>query len=159
HEVEATRLAISSIRQLSRLLHPPELEIGDVFSVVQEHICSLPGSPKITCTRLGEEPPLPPDKKGHLFRIVQEAVTNAVKHARPGRIRIRFRWYSGSLELMIEDDGRGIADSPESGVGMRSIRDRAAILGGAISWTHGPAGGTIVKLEVRGLAPPELSRA
>jgi PAS domain S-box-containing protein len=149
-EIAYARLAASTIGELSRLLHPPELEIGRVFKVVCQYLCSGRGSgpPTVTAEIDGEEPALAREQKVHLFRITQEAVANAQKHAHARRVRVDFRWRAAGLRLEVADDGRGMPETVSIGVGLRSMRDRAAILGGEVSWTCPSEGGTRVVLEV-----------
>ncbi len=83
-----------------------------------------------------------------LFRIMQEAVTNALKHSGAGRIGVTIAEGSepGSLELAIADDGKGLAGASSVGRGLANMRGRAAALGGAIAVEPGDAGGTVVRV-------------
>ena len=86
----------------------------------------------------------------HLYRIVREAISNALRHARPGRVRIRVSALdAGELLLDITDDGPqpwqpGYGD----GQGTRGMRERAGELHGSIDWDQGTTGGTKVVLRV-----------
>ena len=84
----------------------------------------------------------------HLFRIVREAMTNALRHARPSRIRIRAFAQAGLLLLDITDDGHDTAAAPAGGRGTQTMRHRAEALQGSISWDPGTAGGTKVVLRM-----------
>lgn len=68
------------------------------------------------------------------YRIVQEALTNAIKHAGPANAQVRLRWQEDALELEISDDGRGpgAADSGRDGHGIAGMNERAALHGGSI---------------------------
>src|SRR5690606_25687644 len=72
----------------------------------------------------------------HLFRIAQEAVTNSVKHAQAKRIAIALCQRGDVLALSVEDDGCGVCpgstEAPESGLGLRIMRYRAASIGGQL---------------------------
>lgn len=82
----------------------------------------------------------------HAYRIAQEAVTNAVKHAKPWNVTITLGFDRGQVSLVIEDDGSGIADTSSSGGSGRDImRARAAFIGGKLDIGPGRAGGTIVR--------------
>lgn len=75
------------------------------------------------------------------FRIVQEAVTNVLRHAHAGRLRVVVRAKDGDLYLRVLDDGRGANTSAASrGRGITGMRERAALLGGDVSVTAGPTG-------------------
>ena len=94
---------------------------------------------------------LAPETAGELFRITQEAVVNAGRHAKAQVVSISLRTVDGAVELRVVDDGRGIAGdplaAPEPGhLGLMSIRERAELLGGAVG-LEGSKRGT--KLVVR----------
>ncbi len=81
-----------------------------------------------------------------VYRIVQEALTNVVKHARASRctVRLQFDVAAEALILTVEDDGRGIVPDPAIGVGLASMHERAQELGGTCIVESLPAGGTRV---------------
>lgn len=84
----------------------------------------------------------------HLFRIVREALTNALRHGGAKHIRVRIRHVGGDLLLDFTDDGPGLHDgSAQPGRGTHSMRDRAQQLSGTIDWKAGTHGGTKVILE------------
>jgi signal transduction histidine kinase len=82
---------------------------------------------------------LPPEVAGDLFRITQEAVNNAGRHAEADAVSISLRTVGGEIELRITDDGHGFADGDPLAVaepghlGIASIRERAELLGGRLS--------------------------
>lgn len=82
----------------------------------------------------------------HLYRIAQEAVSNAMRHARPKEIVIRLHQNSDSIILTIQDDGNGISDphSVRQGSGIRIMTYRANLLGGTIAFHPAAGGGTVV---------------
>ncbi|WP_020648030.1 sensor histidine kinase [Solimonas variicoloris] len=80
----------------------------------------------------------------HLYRIVREALSNALKHAQARTVRIRVRRHGGALYLDVTDDGPGVAEPP--GQGVHGMRRRAEALGGAVDWSSGTVGGTKVTL-------------
>ncbi|MEU6546017.1 sensor histidine kinase [Streptomyces sp. NPDC046859] len=88
----------------------------------------------------GEPPPLPPGTDLAAFRIVQEALTNVVRHSGSRRARVRFEQADGpTLRLRVDDDGPATgADAGGSGNGLAGMRERAAALGGTIE--AGPRG-------------------
>lgn len=104
---------------------------------------------EVACSYESEGPDYPKDETiaTHLYRIAQEAVNNAVRHARAGEITIRRRVDDDGLALSIEDDGVGISDEAlegEGGLGLRSIRYRTNLLGAQLSIRRRPEGGTAV---------------
>jgi len=86
-----------------------------------------------------------------LFRIAQEAVNNAVKHARARRVRIQLSGEGGTLRLTVVDDGCGFdpaTDIRAGGLGLTSMRERAAALGGTVRIETKPGAGTRVEVTV-----------
>lgn len=80
----------------------------------------------------------------HLFRIAQEAIQNAVKHADPIRIEVSLRRISETVQLAIEDNGKGLSPSekPVKGLGLRIMAYRAGIIGGTLKIESPSFGGT-----------------
>jgi signal transduction histidine kinase len=99
-------------------------------------------------TRIGGR--LPPDVETVLYRIVQEALTNVVKHARAGRVSILVTRKNGSVAAVIEDDGKGFdpASVREDGVGLLGMSERIALLEGRISIESRDGAGTTLAVEV-----------
>jgi signal transduction histidine kinase len=86
-----------------------------------------------------------PDTAQHLYRIAQEALSNAARHAHAGRIVLELRGSPGELLLQVEDDGIGLPDPlPAGGMGLRTMACRAGILEGELSLTPRPGGGARV---------------
>jgi signal transduction histidine kinase len=82
-----------------------------------------------------------------LYRIVREAISNALRHAQARHVRIRARQRGATLYLDVTDDGPGLLAEAGRGQGLASMRQRAGELGGAIDWTAGSVGGTKVVLQ------------
>ena len=81
-----------------------------------------------------------------LYRLTQEALTNALKHAQAERIEVAIREHDGLVTLEVTDDGRGY-DEPDAGegFGLVGMRERAALLGGSVSIERRAGGGTLVR--------------
>lgn len=84
----------------------------------------------------------------NLFRIMREAVTNAVRHARARVINVDIGCREGRLVFEIANDVGGSLRATAAGTGTLGMRERAASLGGSVSWTEEPSGGMKVVLEV-----------
>jgi signal transduction histidine kinase len=80
----------------------------------------------------GESKPLPPGVDLSAYRIVQEALTNTLKHAGPASAQVIVRYRAEEVELEISDDGRGSVDGREDGHGLAGMRERAALVGGNV---------------------------
>jgi signal transduction histidine kinase len=92
----------------------------------------------------GEPKPLPPGVDLSAYRIVQEALTNALKHAGPASARIVIRYGPEAVELEITDDGQGLIDGRQVGHGLAGMRERAALVGGDVeSGSNGGRGYTV----------------
>jgi signal transduction histidine kinase len=93
----------------------------------------------------GEPVPLPAGVDLSAYRIVQEALTNAVKHARPGRVRVLLRYGERELRVEVGDDGRGAAEEDgEPGHGLIGMRERVHLFGGELTAGPGPDRGFTV---------------
>jgi signal transduction histidine kinase len=98
----------------------------------------------------GDPAPLPPGVDLSAYRIVQEALTNTLRHARPGRApQVRagvvLRYWPDALELEIVDDGSGAAPGDGNGHGLVGMRERAALYGGTFSAGPQRGGGYAVR--------------
>jgi signal transduction histidine kinase len=147
---EVLTQAIESTRALARGLSPVNLERGGLPAALQHlaHQCrSLYG---LNCEFRGSVKPntaIEETPATHLYRIAQEASANAAKHAQARNIVLTLSVEEGSLTLQIEDDGRGIPQAMvqnPTGMGLRLMQYRARIIGGNLSVTLRPGGGTCI---------------
>lgn len=93
------------------------------------------------------DPELDTARALHLHRIVREAISNVIRHARASHVRVRTKAIGGKLCLDLTDDGGGTGPVPASkGRGLDNMRERAAELEGDIDWKPGTQGGTKVLL-------------
>jgi signal transduction histidine kinase len=104
---------------------------------------------------------LPPRVETAVYRIVQEALANAAKHARATRLTVSLRSGDGTVSVEVADTGIGFQVTPDSGVatgvGLVSMRERARLLGGTCRIDSAPAGGTTVRATIP--LPDEAERA
>jgi signal transduction histidine kinase len=87
-----------------------------------------------------------------IYRIVQEALTNVMKHAGPSAsAQVRLAYGNQAVEVRISDDGRGVTFSDGRGHGLVSMRERAAVYGGTVSAGTRPGGGfeVVATLQVK----------
>ncbi|MFF4187316.1 sensor histidine kinase [Streptomyces sp. NPDC001691] len=117
------------------------------------------GGPPVAYEVTGTPSPLPPDTEATVYRIVQEALTNAVKHAAARTVSVRLAYTGRELTLTVLDDGRGpgAAPGPGTGHGLVGVHERAAAHGGRAWAGPGPGGrgfevGAVIPLD--GLARP-----
>jgi signal transduction histidine kinase len=103
----------------------------------------------------GEPRELPPGVDLSAYRIVQEALTNALKHGRADVASVRVRFGDASLELEVVDDGRGASTNGSGGHGLQGLRERAALYGGTLHAGRDPGGG----YRVAATLPLDLKRS
>ena len=101
-----------------------------------------------TDTALSPGDELEPTRREHLIRIAREAIVNAATHGLARHVDVVLRRRPGTLLLRVSDDGRGISDAQRSGFGLRSMRARAASLGGQLTAHPRAGGGTDLELLV-----------
>jgi signal transduction histidine kinase len=88
---------------------------------------------------------LPSEIETVLYRVVQEALTNVVKHAQAEHVSVLLHVKGGRVAVVIEDDGRGFAEGDETtGIGLLGMRERVALVNGSVTVESSPAGATIV---------------
>lgn len=93
----------------------------------------------------GSRRPLPPALDLSAFRIVQEALTNTLKHAGPAQAQVTVRYEDQAVELEIADTGRGPSRERGAGHGLVGMRERAAMFGGVLEAAPGAGGGFTVR--------------
>lgn len=143
-----TREAVTDVRRLVYGLRPPALDdLGLLGALRTQAAHGSHDGLRVTVDAPEELPPLPAAVEVAAYRIVQEAVTNAARHAaaRNCTARITPDEKANVLRLEIEDDGRGIPEDRSAGVGLASMRERAGELGGSCKVEALPEGGTRVE--------------
>ena len=153
------RDAISHTRLMARGLSPVTLDSEGLMSALQELAGNTEKIFGIDCNFECDPPVLVEDNAvaTHLFRIAQEAVTNAIKHGRAKKVRIALTLEDSSIVLRIKDDGGGVPTPvPASGMGLRIMNSRAGMIGGILSIANNAEGGACVACTVdRGSAAPK----
>ena len=153
--VQQVNEAISKTRELSRGLLPVSSEAMGLISALERAVEEVQNRFGLACRLICPEPVLLDDSRTatHLYRIAQEAMNNAVKHAKATRIDITLAKSAGGLLLSIKDNGVGFSiDNPSGGgIGLRIMRHRAKMVGGALSIERVPEGGTLITCR---LSPP-----
>lgn len=139
--------AISVTRRISSELRPPLLDDLGLFAAMQVYARNLSLRSKVqTVVDVNDDELLTASQSNQLFRIVQEATTNTLRHAGASRIWIRGAANEGKFQLEIVDDGRGPQGIRESATGLRNMRERASLVGGSLEFGPGPARGTAVRV-------------
>jgi signal transduction histidine kinase len=139
--------ALSDVRRLVHDLRPPALDdLGLTGAVRQQAGRVLPATVVVTVHADPGVEDLPAAVEVAAYRIASEALANVARHARAARVRIALgREADGALTVTVTDDGVGIAPGAPAGVGLVSLRERAAELGGRCSVTCPAGGGTVLR--------------
>jgi len=136
---------LAGIRRLAYELRPPALDdLGLVPAVRQSASSQTVGGPRVVVEAPKPLPTLPAAVEVAAYRIATEALTNVARHASADNAVVRFD-LTDALEVTIEDDGVGMPAMARAGVGITSMRERAAELGGRVEVESVPGGGTRVR--------------
>ncbi|MBA4115489.1 MAG: GAF domain-containing sensor histidine kinase, partial [Rubrobacter sp.] len=150
-----TQEAVTDIRRLVYGLRPPALDdLGLTGALKAQAAHGDHGGLRVSVEAPEDLPPLPAAVEVAAYRVTQEAVTNAARHARARNctVRIALDVAAGVLRLEVADDGQGILEGRSAGVGLSSMRERAGELGGSCKVEAASSGGTRV-VAVLPLAP------
>ena len=152
--VEVSELLERAMRELHDVifdLRPPDLDDIGLVAAIQRHVDQVNrgGFPSRLET-LGEEYRLPPEVRLAIYRIVQEALHNSMRHARADEVVVRVEWATDSLRVTIQDDGSGFdvnSSDRRAGLGLLSMRERAASIGATLEIISRPGSGTAIIVE------------
>jgi PAS domain S-box-containing protein len=140
--------AVNQTRSLARGLHPVAPERDGLMSALENLALIVTDLFEVPCEFQCPEPVLIEDSSvaTHLYRIAQEAATNAVKHGQPERIVIRLSLKPESIILTVSDDGLGFDKnaSRRDGLGLRIMDYRGSMIGGTVAHQNKAGGGTDV---------------
>ncbi|CAN5796524.1 hypothetical protein BH18ACT11_BH18ACT11_25400 [soil metagenome] len=140
--------AVADVRRLVYGLRPPALDdLGLLGALQAQATHGDRNGLRVTVEAPEELPVLPAAVEVAAYRIVQEAVTNAARHARARHCTARISpdEQANVLRLEVTDDGRGIPEDRSAGVGLSSMRERAGELGGSCNIENLPSSGTSVR--------------
>ena len=157
---EGLRRAVVEIRRISTNLAPFDLELG-LESAVSNHLAMLSARTGVSVDFDAEisDAELSRDVNLTLYRVIQESASNALRHGGSDAIRITITYNGGIVRLEVVDNGCGIdSENPGSGMGMRSMRERAELVGGTFGVQTGSGGTTItVSIPAPGICPDPSS--
>jgi signal transduction histidine kinase len=146
---EASRAALDEMRRLLEMMRRDDEEVALAPQPSLAHIETLVENVRAAGLPVdlhveGHPVPLPHGVDLSAYRIVQEALTNALKHAGPARVRVTVRYEADGLALEVADDGTGDAGEADGGHGLIGMRERVALYGGSLSTGARPGGGYAV---------------
>jgi signal transduction histidine kinase len=151
---EMAGLALEEVRTLSHRVHPRVLDDLGLVPAVRWLARQARDSANvdITVDALGNTELIPAQVASVLYRVAQEALTNAVRHAAPTSVAIIVRADAGTATLELSDDGRGFdiaeAEARRPGMGLFSMRERVSLVDGELDLTSAPGSGTRVVARV-----------
>jgi signal transduction histidine kinase len=156
---DATRIVglieegISMARKLAKGLHPIELGSAGLMESLESLALATSDLFKVTCRFECDSPVLihNPSTSGHLYRIAQEAISNAIKHGKAKRITLRLDSLDEGITLTIRDDGTGLPEMLPAapGMGLRIMAHRAGMIGSSFQIARNSEGGTSVTCHLR----------
>jgi signal transduction histidine kinase len=148
---EMAQGTLETVRSLSQTLHPSILDELGLDSTVDWYLGTVERQLGLTVSyeRSGASVPVDATVGIHVYRVLQEALSNVSRHSGTDRARVRLRYLPGALELEVEDHGSGVAPRPgRRGLGLVAMRERAELVGGSIEFSRPDEGGTRVRLRV-----------
>lgn len=154
---------MESVRTTAGELRPAVLDELGLIAAIEWFAAKFERRSGIRCrvdSRI-DEIDLEPSRATAAFRIVQEALTNVLRHAHATRASVTVRQSAKSLTVLVEDNGRGIADRElmhDGSLGLIGMRERAALLGGRLDVRSRRSAGTVVRLTIP-LTSPRAPRA
>jgi two-component system, NarL family, sensor histidine kinase UhpB len=148
---DAVRESLDEVRRIARELRPEALDdLGLVNALIA--LCSRVGAqngPRVKRELQAKLPGLPAEVELVLYRIAQESLTNALRHANAGTVTVSLEADAQSVTLRVADDGDGLPpELPRGTAGLAGMRERALLVGGYLSIESRPGEGTQVCLTV-----------
>ncbi|HEU4927873.1 MAG TPA: ATP-binding protein [Vicinamibacterales bacterium] len=150
---------VRTVRDLSLGLRPSMLDDFGLQPALEWHIRDVSRRYGLTVdlTTHGDLETLPEPHRTCIYRVVQEALTNCVRHARATRVQVQLDRRGEALEALVSDDGSGFEQVPRpTGLGLRGIEERVRDLKGSVTVTTAPRGGTTIRVVLPLPAPVEV---
>lgn len=139
------RDAMQELKGIARGLAPVDLERAGLHQALRRMLEQVQSARGVTCELVGDATPqalLGAGDATHVYRIAQEAVTNAVTHGHARHVRVRLAQTARFVEVRVEDDGRGFDPATEpAGLGLRLMKYRTRLMAGHLAISRRPEGG------------------
>jgi len=148
---EIAQSTLDNIRGLSQALHPVLLEEAGLNSTLDWYIPSVERQTGLVVhyDKSGSVIPVEGSAGVHIYRVLQEALNNVRRHSGAKEAWVRLKFLPGSLELEVEDHGKGIAaEKSQRGIGLVAMRERAELIGGTLEVLQPASGGTLIRLRM-----------
>ena len=144
--------AITDLRNISHTLNSDFVHNAGLAAAIEKDLEYIRSAKDVKCTLhvVGEEYELGSERELMVFRIIQEAIANAVKHASPTTIDIHLDYKPGNVSIAITDNGSGFNTNAKitDGLGLNNMHVRAELLKGELNVTSEKEKGTTVKLDI-----------
>ena len=149
---EVAQSALDKTRALSQTLHPVMLDESGLEQSLDWYLPTIERQTgiEISYEKSGTPFEVPRNAGVHIYRVVQEALNNIKRHSGAQRAWVRLRYLADTLEIEIEDHGRGLSASSNAsrGIGLVGMRERAQLIEAELKFTQPAEGGTLVRLRV-----------
>jgi signal transduction histidine kinase len=142
---------LESVRSLSQALHPVMLDEAGLESTMDWYVPNVERQTGIAISYEKQGAPFPVEGSAgvNIYRILQEALNNVARHSGAKQAWVRLKFLSDALELEVEDRGTGFQERQgKRGIGLVAMRERSELMGGEITFSRPPEGGTRVHLTV-----------
>lgn len=147
--------AIRTTRRIAAELRPPMLDDLGLGAAASHLVRQVASAGRLAAeVDIRDDDALAPERANQLFRILQEATTNVLRHAQASHLWVTGRFDGAHYRLGVADDGRGPQDVRSDASGLRNMRERAALAGGWLRFGPRPEGGTEVVACIPLEAPP-----
>lgn len=150
---DGARRAQATMRGLIRALRPVELGGQSLSAALSALLADVEARQSVVVQAAlpeAEEKSLSPAVEDALFRIAQEAISNAVRHGEPAHLWVGLSHHAAAVVLSVKDDGRGFDQrATEAHIGLRTMHERAAEVGGQLAVQSEPGQGTTVTVRVQ----------
>jgi len=146
------------VKRIARGLRPPELEEVGLATAIRAHLRSLREAAglDVKAEIVSVDHLLAPDARLALYRVVQEALSNVVRHSGTSRATLRLTTDEGLVSAIIEDEGRGFSEDRVAerggGLGLVGMQERAQMIGGRVTIESTPGEGTRIRIDVPAVA-------
>lgn len=148
---EVTATTLERVRLMSQMLHPPVLDDHGLEKSIEWYVNQFQKQSGLDVhyEKIGNGPWIGDQVAIHVYRILQEALNNVLRHAKTSEVWVKAEYTPSQLRLVVEDHGVGMHDAPpRSGIGLISMRERAGLLGGRLEFSSPAGGGARVTLMV-----------
>jgi signal transduction histidine kinase len=148
---EIAQAALDNVRGLAQTLHPSILEELGLESTIDWYLSTVERQfgIQVAYERAGTAAAIDATTGIHIYRVLQEALSNVARHSGAKSARVRLRCDPGAVELEVEDHGKGLDTSTSPrGLGLVAMRERAELLGGTLELLRPRDGGTLVRLTI-----------